>query len=85
MIENALNFYHCSTKSKIRGSKSSFAVVMVELAKVLHLTHFCYLIRLVFDQHLNSHRAYPGIPPKTSSHTREQCLHLPSYPLLRLF
>ena len=49
-----------------------------------HLTHFCYLIRLVLHQHLNSHVAYPGIPPENSNHTRGQYQHLPSYPLLRL-
>ena len=31
-----------------------------------HLTHFCYPIRLVLHQHLNSHVAYPGIPPENS-------------------
>ena len=35
-----------------------------------HLTHFCYPIRLVLHQHLNSHVAYPGIPPENSNHTR---------------
>ena len=49
-----------------------------------HLTHFCYPIRLVLHQHLNSHVAYPGIPPENSNHTRGQYQHLPSYPLLRL-
>ena len=29
-----------------------------------HLTHFCYPIRPVLYQHLNSHVAYPGIPPE---------------------
>ena len=37
-----------------------------------HLTHFCYPIRLVLHQHLNSHVAYPGIPPENSNHTRGQ-------------
>ena len=49
-----------------------------------HLTHFCYPIRLVLHQHLNSHVAYPGIPPENSNHTRGQSQHLPSYPLLLL-
>ena len=49
-----------------------------------HLTHFCYPIRLVLYQHLNSHVAYPGIPPENLSLTRGQYLHLQSYPLLRL-
>ena len=35
-----------------------------------HLTHFCYPIRLVLHQHLNSHIAYPGIPPDNSNHIR---------------
>ena len=48
-----------------------------------HLTQF-YPIRLVLFQHLNSHVAYPGIPPENSNHTRGQYQHLPSYPLLRL-
>ena len=48
-------------------------------------SHICFPIRLVFHQHLNSHIAYPGIPPEPSNHTRGQFLHLPSYPLLRLF
>ena len=30
------------------------------------------------------HIAYPGSPTEPSNHTREQFLHLPSYPLLRL-
>ena len=47
-------------------------------------SHICFPIRLVFHQHLNSHIAYPGIPPEPSNHTRGQFLHLPSYPLLRL-
>ena len=34
-----------------------------------HLTHFCYPIRQVLHQHLNSHVAYPGIPPENSKHT----------------
>ena len=46
-----------------------------------HLTHFCYHIKLVFHQHLNSHVAYPGIAPENSNHTPEQYQHLPSYPL----
>ena len=37
-----------------------------------HLIHFCYLIRLVLYQHLNSHVAQPGIPPEISNHTRGQ-------------
>ena len=37
-----------------------------------HLTHFCYHIRLVLHQHLNSHVAYPGIPPEISNHTHGQ-------------
>ena len=36
-----------------------------------HLTHFCYPIRLVLHQHLNSHVAYPGIPPENSNHIHE--------------
>ena len=32
-----------------------------------HLTHFCYPIRLVLHQHLNSHVAYPGILPENSA------------------
>ena len=44
-----------------------------------HLTHFCYPIRLVLHQHLNSHIAYPGIPPENSNHTRGQYQHLSSY------
>ena len=40
-----------------------------------HLTHFCYPIRLVLHQHLNSHVAYPGIPPENSNHTRGQTTH----------
>ena len=47
-------------------------------------SQICFPIRLVFYQHLNSHIAYPGIPPEPSNHTRGQFLHLPSYPLLRL-
>ena len=34
-----------------------------------HLTHFCYPIGLVLYQHLNSHVAYPGIPPENSNHS----------------
>ena len=34
-----------------------------------HLTHFCYLIRLVLHQHLNSHIAYPDIPHENSNYT----------------
>ena len=49
-----------------------------------HLTHFCYPIRPVLHQHLNSHVAYSAIPPEHSNHTRGQYQHLPSYPLLRL-
>ena len=37
-----------------------------------HLTHFCYPIRLVLHQQLNSHVAYPDIPPENLNHTREQ-------------
>ena len=31
-----------------------------------HLTHFCYPIKPVLCQHLNSHLAYAGIPPESS-------------------
>ena len=44
-----------------------------------HLTHFCYLIRQVLYQYLNSYLAYPSIPPKNSNHAREQHEHLPTY------
>ena len=37
-----------------------------------HLTHFCYPIKLVLDQHLNSHVDYLGIPSENSNHTRGQ-------------
>ena len=47
-------------------------------------SHICFPIRLVFHQHLNSHVAYPGIPPEPSNHTRGPFLHLLSYPLLRV-
>ena len=36
----------------------------------------CYPIRLVLHQHLNSHVAYPGIPPENSNHTQGQYQHL---------
>ena len=36
-----------------------------------HLTHFCYPIRLVLHQHLNSHVAYPGALPENS--TSHEC------------
>ena len=49
-----------------------------------HLTHFCYPIRLVLNEQLNSHVAYPGIPPENSNHARGQYKHLSSYPLFRL-
>ena len=47
-----------------------------------HLTHFCYPIRLVLHQHLNSHVVSSGIPPQNSDHTRGQYQHLPSCPPL---
>ena len=46
-----------------------------------HLTHFCYLIKLVLHQDLNSHIAYSGYPSENSNHTRELYQHLPSQPL----
>ena len=49
-----------------------------------HFTYFCYSIRLVLHQLLNSHLAYPGIPREISNYIKEQCQHLLSYPLLRL-
>ena len=49
-----------------------------------HLTHFCYPIKLMLHQHLNSHVAYPGIPSENSNHTQWQHQHLPSYPIFRL-
>ena len=49
-----------------------------------HLTHFCFPIRLVLHQHLNSYVAYPGIPPEISHHTRGQYQHLALYPHFRL-
>ena len=33
-----------------------------------HLTHFCYPIRLVVHQHLNSLVVYLGILPENSNH-----------------
>ena len=42
-----------------------------------HLTYFCYPIRLMLHQHLNSHVTYPGIPHENSNHTQAQYQHLP--------
>ena len=47
------------------------------MAMSKHLTHFCYPIRLVFHQHLNSQIVYPGISPENSNHIRGQYQHLP--------
>ena len=47
-------------------------------------SHICFLIGLVFHQHLNSHIGYLDSPPEPSNHTRRQFLHLPLHPLLRL-
>ena len=38
-------------------------------------SHICFPIRLVFHQHLNSHIAYPGIPPEPSNHPNLQTTH----------
>ena len=72
------NFYRNVIKFRSYTSripKKKFKMVVSKL-----LTHFCYPIRLVFHQHLNSHVAYPVIPPENSNHTRRQYQHLPSYP-----
>ena len=71
----------CFEKSEVTSAEKKKSIKRV-VSK--HLTHFCYPIRLVLHQHLNSHVAYPGIPPENSNHTRGQYQHLPSYPLLRL-
>ena len=49
-----------------------------------HLTHFCYSIRLELHQRLNSHVAYPGIPPENSNHTRGQLLALAIVPFSQI-
>ena len=68
------------------ANKRKYKVVLFFFhgCEVALTSHICCPIRLVFHQHLNSHVAYPGIPPEPSNHTRGQFLHLPSYPLLRL-
>ena len=69
-------------RTKFRSYISRKKKIKMVVSK--HLTHFCYPIRLVLHQHLNSRVAYPGILPENSNHTRGQYQHLPSYPLLRL-
>ena len=60
-----------------------FAICLYNVARInridlsKYLTHFCYPIKLVLHQHLNSHVAYPGIPPENSNHTRGQYQRLP--------
>ena len=46
--------------------KKSFLKIFLYLKMIVskHLTYFCYPIRLVLHQHLNSHVAYHGIPPE---------------------
>ena len=46
---------------------------------------FCVLGLGLVSNVLDSNSAYYGSPPEPSNHTREQFLHLLSYPLLRLF
>ena len=55
--------------------------IMVKLKWVVskYLTHFCYPIKLVLHQYLNSQVAYPGIQPGNSNHSRGQYQPLPSY------
>ena len=48
-------------------------------------SHICFPVKLVLHEHLNLHLAYPGSPLEPWNHTRGQFLHLPPYPLLRLF
>ena len=68
-------------KSEVTSAEKKKKIKMV-VSK--HLTHFCYPIRLVLHQHLNSYVAYSGIPPENSNYTRGRYQHLPLYPLLRL-
>ena len=44
-------------------TRSCISRILKKIIKVVskHLTHFCYPIRLVLHQHLNSHVAYPGL------------------------
>ena len=56
----------CFKKSQVTSAEYEKKNNRMVVSK--HLTYFCYLIRLMFYQHLNSHIAYPGIPSKTSNH-----------------
>ena len=78
--------WKAQTNKKLRSNIADLnhKVVFFHGCEVALTSHICFPIRLVFRQHLNSHIAYPGIPPEPSNHTRGQYLHLPSYPLLRL-
>ena len=73
-----------TSEKQVAEARASFTKFFFHGCEVALTSHICYPIRLVFHQHLNSHVAYPGIPPEPSNHTRGQFLHLPSYPLLRL-
>ena len=76
-----LQYYYRNFRSYIADLNHK---VFFHGCEVALTSHICFPISLVFHQHLNSHIAYPGIPPEPSNHTRGQFLHLPSYPLLRL-
>ena len=62
----------------------SVQLIFIKMVVSKHLTYSCYPIWPVLYQDLNSHAAYPGIPPEKSNHTRGQYQHLISHPLLRL-
>ena len=64
----------CFKKSEVTSAES----IETKMVVIKHLTHFCYPIRLVLHQHLNSLVAYPGIQPENSSDTRRQYQYLPS-------
>ena len=68
-----------SQKIQVNGSKFVFPTWLLQLINcgivlmenVINETVVSN-VRLVFHKHLNSHVAYPGIPPENQNHTRGQ-------------
>ena len=55
-------FSNLMTIQKLHQQKKKIKMVVSK-----HLTNFCYPISPMLHQHLNSHVAYPDIPPENSN------------------
>ena len=64
----SLTFFDDTIKAKKNFCCLQY-ITNIKIVVRKYLTHFCYSIKQVLHQYLNSLVAYPGIPPENSNHT----------------